>query len=319
MGRMIFRGVAIARGMWRPPKIVIDAPNYTYLHSGVRCLHVLCDRLNAIGISAAVTSRRVDARAATPRINRNALQLAPWRLDQSVVIYPEVTDGNPLGAKHVVRYLLNKPGFFNGRGLESYGENDYFMHFAEEFRPPGLKSWLLRLPLVDTNVFSPPPPGSERHGFLVYSDRYRPDVDGFPGWVDPLTIVSRETPRAPSDLASLYRQSRALIVGERTAAVPEALHCHCPTILVPHSEFTYEPVVSFYGGHGLVLGFDPGGLIRATKTAPFFPSHYAAQFEDIDRRIVECVADIGRYFGLRGLQTGDYSRPEVDTREQLPG
>ncbi len=161
--------------------------------------------------------------------------MAPSRLHQSVVIYPEITNGNPLGAKHVVRYLLNKPGFFNGRGLESYGATDYFIHFAEEFRPPALKSRLLRLPLIDKSVFWPSPPGRERSGFLVYSDRYRPNIEGFPDWVKPLTVISRENTRDPPTLANLYRQSRALIVGERTAAMPEALHCHCPIILTSAS------------------------------------------------------------------------------------
>ena len=41
-------------------------------------------------------------------------------------------------------------------GLESYGASDYFIHFAEEFRPAKLKSRLLRIPLVDTRVFKPP-------------------------------------------------------------------------------------------------------------------------------------------------------------------
>ncbi len=179
-----------------------------------------------------------------------------------------------------------------------YGPNDYCIHFAEEFRPPGLRSKPLRLPLVDTSVFTPPEPGQARNGFLVYSHRYRPDVDSFPDWIDHHTIISRQAPRDPPALADLYRRSRGLIVGERTAAIPEALHCHCPVIIIPHREFAYEALVSFFGGYGLVIGFDQDGLARATASAPAFPPHYVAQAADIDRRILDFVADVEHHFGL---------------------
>ena len=126
-------------------EVVIYAPKYTHLHSGVRCLHALCDHLNRLGVSAAVTASVVDPRSATPRINRLILRLMPSILDGSMVIYPEITKGNPLRAKHVVRYLLNKPGFFGGHGMESFGASEYFIHFAEEFRPDGLKSRLFAI------------------------------------------------------------------------------------------------------------------------------------------------------------------------------
>lgn len=298
----IMRRTASVIKLLHPPKVVIYAPKYTYLHSGVRCLHLLCDRLNQLGISAAVTCSVTDPRAMTPQIYRNALTLAPSILNESIVIYPETIRGNPLGARHIVRYLLRKPRFSNGHFAEFYGDNDYFIHFAEEFRPLGLKSQLLRLPLIDTSIFTPPERGTERQGFLIYDDRYRPDLKSFPDWIEDQTIISRETPRNPSTLASLYRCSRALIVGERTAAVPEALHCHCPVIMLPHPGFEYEPIFSFFGGYGLVLGFDPEGLIRATETAPAFRAHYEAQFIDVDRRLLELIADIGRHFGLRRLE-----------------
>jgi hypothetical protein len=282
------------------PDVVIFAPDYSYLHSGVRCLHLLCDRLNRLGISAAVTASVIDPRANTPRIDSRAL--TPAKLDRSLVVYPEVTAGNPLGAKHVIRYLLNKPGVF-GPGLESYGEGEFFVHFAEEFRPAGLKSHLLRLPLIDTLVFSPPKSTAERHGFLVYSHRYRPDAKTFPDWIDQLTTIRWEAPRDPPTLADLYRSSRAVIVGERTAAVPEALHCHCPVIMVPNGGFEYEPLLSFFGRLGIVVGFDRAGLNAAIATAPAFADHYAAQFKDIDQRLLEVFDKARRFFDLSERKT----------------
>ena len=62
MSSRLLRRWAYACAIWRIPKIVIDAPDYTHLSSGIRCLHLLCDRLNRLGVSAAVKIFRSTAR-----------------------------------------------------------------------------------------------------------------------------------------------------------------------------------------------------------------------------------------------------------------
>jgi len=60
------------------------------------------------------------------------LQVAKNRdLENSVVVYPEITAGNPLGEKCVVRWLLNKPGVINGN--KEFGSNDLFFYFNVAF------------------------------------------------------------------------------------------------------------------------------------------------------------------------------------------
>jgi hypothetical protein len=292
---------AYACRMRRVPAIVIYAPDYTHLSSGVRCLHLLCDRLNRLGIGAAITTRVIDPSLITPWIHPGMISAHPALLDRSIVIYPEIVAGNPVHARNVVRYLLNKPGYFTGAGMETYGQGDYYLHFSDEFRPPGLVSRRLRLSLVDTAVFTPPPASTERKGFLVYSARYRPDIESFPDWIDNVTMISNAAPRDPPALAKFYQSSRALIAGERTSAIAEALHCHCPVIILPHPGFEFEPVISFAGGYGLTVGFDETGLARAAESAPAFPAHYATHFVDVDAKVLEFVSDAARHFGLSKL------------------
>jgi len=286
----------------RVPDIVIDAPNYTYLSSGTRCLHLLCDRLNHLGFSAAVTARKVDPRQNTPQVRSRTVAAHPDLFDRSIVIYPEVVAGNPLRARNVVRYLLNKPGLLTGVGIESYGERDYYLHFADEFRPHHLASRRLRPHLVDTSIFTPPPPRAKRDGFLVYSHRHQPDIKAFPAWISPVTVISRATPRDPQALARLYQSSRALIVGERTAAVAEALHCHCPVLNLPHPDTTAPATVSFPDAPGVAFGLDQATLDHATAAAPAFAGHYAAQSAGVDAEIRQFVADAASHFGLSELQ-----------------
>ena len=51
-------------------------------------------------------------------------------LDDCVTIYPEVTAGNPVGSKYVVRWLLHYPGFFNNNNTTWHKEKELFFTHA---------------------------------------------------------------------------------------------------------------------------------------------------------------------------------------------
>ena len=52
-------------------------------------------------------------------------------IKDSVVIYPEITEGNPLGGSFIVRWLLNKPGVISG--VTDFGSNDLFFYYHKHF------------------------------------------------------------------------------------------------------------------------------------------------------------------------------------------
>ena len=131
---------------WTYPTFYIATPDYTYMHSGVRCLHLLCHHLNRLGYRAFVTTPKTHPELRTPY----AEPPPPNRRSSHIVVYPEVLEGNRYNSRRVVRYLLNKPGVLTAFGLEAYGGNEYFIHFLDAFRPEGLTSRQLRIPLVES-------------------------------------------------------------------------------------------------------------------------------------------------------------------------
>ncbi|MGE4511716.1 MAG: WavQ [Sulfurimonadaceae bacterium] len=65
-------------------------------------------------------------------------------LDNSIIIYPEIVEGNPLMANKVVRWLLHKPGFHFGK--IQFGESELILGYGQKFSTP-------EFTITDANTF----------------------------------------------------------------------------------------------------------------------------------------------------------------------
>lgn len=125
----------------KKPIFVIYAPSYDEDSGGCIALHKLCHILNSIDYSAflfpdirsntqfSTLGREMSYSSFDDLVSRNfksnstfqcpilsAESLTEIKFSNNVVtVYPEVTDGNPLDAKNVVRWLLHDLGFHTGR------------------------------------------------------------------------------------------------------------------------------------------------------------------------------------------------------------
>ncbi len=149
-------------------KFIIYAPSYDETSGGAIALHKLCHVLNQIGEQAFLyplipsfdlhfgniedvgayirnmydianpATYRVNPEIASPVITANPRFKAP---DDVVVVYPEIVFGNPLGARHVVRWFLHNPGFHSGKVF--YGPGELYFRFGSyfgDFHYPGSRT-----------------------------------------------------------------------------------------------------------------------------------------------------------------------------------
>lgn len=267
--------------------IWIDAPPYDPLSGGVRALNLLCYHLNRLGYDAFVIGKaqKNPAPFALPTISRAAAERQRREGREPVVVYPEVTVGNPWAARFVVRYLLNKPGLLLPGAESRFGQDDYFIDNAREHAPAGVRSFDLFMPLVDRLAYCMPPAGSPRDGFAVFSNRAVIDIPSLPDWLRPCTVLSMKEPRTHAQLGELYRRSRAMVIFERSSAIFEALSCGCPVICIASEHFNEETYQPRFRDAGLVWGWRENQLDDAARKTEGFRAVYSDLERSLDQRI----------------------------------
>ncbi|MDI1299324.1 tetratricopeptide repeat protein [Methylotenera sp.] len=247
----------------------IWSPNYTTTSSGIKALHLLCDRLNAMGYEAYITAVEVNPTFVTPTVTKKLIEIHKQQGRLQIAFYPETQMGNPLLVPNVVRYLLNTPNFFAKTSwFGSFHKDELLLHYADAVAIPWIKSDSLRIQTIDRNIFKPlsNKQNADRSGFLVYSHRVQPDLDQIPSWCKPYQVISMEDPKSPVQLAELYQKAKGLIVYERTMAVIEAMLCGCPVMTC--SQFGLSKSVAWYEGYDEVLkawDFDQDTFTQVTK------------------------------------------------------
>lgn len=251
------------------PVFYIWSPNYTATSSGIKALHLLCDRLNAMGYEAYITAVEVNTTLATPTATKELIEIHKQQARLQIAIYPETQMGNPLLVPNIVRYLLNTPNFFvKTSWFGSFHKDELLLHYADAVAIPWIKSDYLRIQTIDRKIFKPLTNREKvkRSGFLVYSHRVQPDLDKIPDWCNPYQVISMKNPKSPSQLAELYQKAQGLIVFERTMAVVEAMLCGCP--IMTSSQFGLDKSVSWYQGYDDVLkawDFDRNTFTQVAK------------------------------------------------------
>jgi hypothetical protein len=132
---------------------IIDIGNFEFEHGGIVAMHKLCHDLRTLGHEAYITGNITHPILDAPKVNRT------FNRNDVIIVYPEITIGNPLGATHVVRWLLNTPGKCAGIGEKRFYDNvtpnDIYFKYSEYFDiRPGLNyKGLLTTLFIDHSNF----------------------------------------------------------------------------------------------------------------------------------------------------------------------
>lgn len=78
----------------------------------------------------------------------NEISMTP----DTIVVYSDMTNGNPLGCGRVVRYLMARPGLFNGGEFSHFYEDDFLLAYSN-----AISSDLTQLTLMDYESLLPLP------------------------------------------------------------------------------------------------------------------------------------------------------------------
>jgi hypothetical protein len=204
-------------------------------------------------------------------------------LHNSIVVYPEVTNYNPLGARRVVRWFLHRPGFHTGK--ISYGEDELCFIFDKASDDPHIN----KTPGNELMIFALNPVYENRNCrsrsgscFMMRKGKDRPlvhdlkdsiQVDGF-SHQELAQVFNRREVFYSYDEFTMYSQYAAL--------------CGCTSVVIPERFSSREEWVSHHpvGKFGVAYGLDDLEHARAT----------GEQLEEwFDKKEVESVKAVRRF------------------------
>jgi hypothetical protein len=259
---------------------VIVAPNYASNSAGVGCLYRLCDELNRRGFPSRIAgSNLTTGDLMAPLISWDrAKQLCSQGY---TAVYHETVSGNPLRARHVARWVLNRPGLLGGE--EAYDQSEQVFYYCNAFLPYIRNRVVgkLYMPTIDESLF-----------FCEDGDQSKRSLECFyvgksqwkEGLIDRSRVfeITRDTP-PKKELGKLFRASHVLYCFDNSTILAyEAILCGCPVVIIPDGTQTREDYERLeLGMDGIAWGMEE--LDRVKADVPKLRQRY----EQVKREYVE--------------------------------
>lgn len=294
------------KGLRRPLHYVIYAPGYSQDVGGVMALHSLCDVLVRTGARASIWPFNI-APQNPPAKLRQRIKLAvrnllappapmplvvrprhrtpvatPADLRHAVVIYPEVVEGNPLGAERVVRWFLNKPGRLTGK--TGFGQGELYFFFQEAFNDPSINphpdNKLMLITVLD-DVYRVTNAGP-RSGTCYILRKGKSRVPN-PEALDGVVIDGK----SHAEVAAIFNACEYCVSYDLyTMYSYYASMAGCKSVVMPEpgvSKAEWQPVDALT--YGIAYGFDD--LRHAEQTKPQMIEYFKRQEQDNTKAVVE--------------------------------
>ncbi len=255
----------------------VYAPGYTHISSGVRTLHLLVHALNEAGQKAYIVPQDGRGFATNPALNTPLCE--PQHINfyaqnlGAIAVYPDVTRGNPLGLKNVVRYLLAPAGKYGGDATFPATDNVWGAL-------PSIAKKTLRIPVSDPNIFYHPGVNI-RDGSCFYAHKY----DKIHGQkLLPITENSQRLEGSLDLLANILRGSEVCYLYELSSVITEAALCGCPIELIRTDYFNKIDAACMMGN----VKWSDGEVVK--ECDDYLPE-YKKIIGDFEVNLLEFIAD----------------------------
>lgn len=312
-------------------RVVIVTPAYSEKVGGAVVLHKLCDVLRKAGYQAylypyasAFMLRRHNWLQVSWLLLKQQLRIwlaLQWgRFDRhstfdtplydgsfalcsadTLTIYPETVQGNPLQAAHVVRWLLHQPGFHTGE--MSFARGDLLIKFNSAIKDvvlDGVSVANRELKVIHYPLehYYPPQTPVERSGTAVCIRKGA----GKPFIHDEPAVIIDNLPHA--EVAEILRRSRYFVSYDTyTAYSLFAVLCGCISIVVPdpaQTEEAWYPQIE--DRWGIAYGF--AQIPFAQATAELQVQRIKQQVEIVETNVKLAFEEILQYVANKALTEG---------------
>jgi hypothetical protein len=321
-------------GMNKPDFIICAPLHFIFLSNGVLALAKLARSIEKAGRSAYVCAYqhqdgqdvmfKLDFDAFQPRNDvevrfvdtvrrakkefgfRMLTDWNPQRIDECFVVYPEAILGNPLNAKRVIRYFLNRDGIMNNRKVE-LGPHDFILAHSRVMHPnPQHVCYFADVNPLFHNEGTRP--AEHRHLDITYIGKgaLYGVTEPIPGTVE----ITRTWPATKEQLAMLLRNCRFFYTGDACSAVNvEALACGAIPAFFNNGPWTNEDIDNFEPGvfPRLYEGIQAGDNFYAEFETG--RTRYLQRMRDYtegwDASVAQMVEKVDRHFGVKHQQQFD--------------
>lgn len=304
-------------------KYLIVAPTYDENIGGHVVLHKLCHLLNERGVEAyllphidtySINSANFFAsffRAAkqhlklklrsyktNPHFRSPVLECLPTDMkDPSwVVLYPEGVNGNPAGAKNVVRWLLHQPGFHTGEIFYGLGELHVKYNSAiRDFHFPGCAQAAYPLKIIHypANLYSTATNVVERKG-TAYCIRKGKGKE----MVHDVSCSILIDGKSHAEIATIFAKvERFISYDPLTAYSRFAAISGCTSIVVPDQDVSVEEwYPNIKDRWGIAYGLSEDEIAWAHSTSHLVGARIQEEEEGCQEDITRFLKDVDDYF-----------------------
>lgn len=200
----------------RGRRYVIVAPPYQHTSAGIRVLYDLQKWLVLAGYDALVCTL-----------------FQGYPIDSfvnDIIIYPEVVTGNPMNAKRIVRYILNRPGKIRGDKVYNCAEILFSYNHA---LAPYSDGRILEVPAFEPIFYDDPAFFRDKDVFYVGKGK---NLGLHPKDCIEITRIHPAYPPTRQALADLLRSAKTLYTYDDFSAISrEAYLCGCEVIVIDAS------------------------------------------------------------------------------------